>query len=85
VAASGLPKYLRYKDLEAQGIVGSWTQLLRLIDDNGFPQGILLSPNIRAWTEAEVCAWLAARPTKRKVMPEGARPPFVQKRRRGAR
>ncbi|MGO9773938.1 MAG: helix-turn-helix transcriptional regulator [Roseiarcus sp.] len=38
----------------------------RLIDDQGFPPGVLLTPNARAWTEAEVNDWLASRPVARK-------------------
>src|SRR5262249_10273946 len=65
-----LPIYVRYVDLVAAGIVRSWTQLVRLIDDKGFPAGQLLSPNIRAWRLDLVERWLSARPGERKPVPD---------------
>jgi predicted DNA-binding transcriptional regulator AlpA len=59
-------KYLRFPDLKARGIVQSRMTLKRLIDDQGFPPGVLLTPNARAWTEAEVNEWLGSRPVARK-------------------
>lgn len=59
-------KYLRFPDLAARGIVNSRMTLKRLIDGQGFPPGVLLTPNARAWTEAEVNDWLARRPVARK-------------------
>jgi predicted DNA-binding transcriptional regulator AlpA len=70
-----LPVFVRYRDLVAAGIVSSWQQLFRIIDKEDFPEGVLLSPNIRAWRLDEVERWLASRPTARKVLPEGATPP----------
>jgi predicted DNA-binding transcriptional regulator AlpA len=55
--------FLRFKDLKARGIVGNWPTLLRWIKDEGFPPGRYLAPNTRAWSEAEIEAWLAARPS----------------------
>jgi predicted DNA-binding transcriptional regulator AlpA len=69
-----LPTFVRFKELRRAGIVGSWTQLFRMIDDDGFPAGVLLSPNVRAWRLDHVERWLATRPTARKVMPPAARP-----------
>jgi hypothetical protein len=46
---TGLPHYVRFRDLRAAGIVDNWQQLFRLIEDYGFPSGQLLSPNVRAW------------------------------------
>lgn len=69
-----LRRYIRYRDLVAAGIVGSWMQLHRMIAVEGFPEGLLLSANIRAWPVAEVEAWLASRPTAKKAMPPGAIP-----------
>ena len=40
-----------------------------MIDELGFPPGILLSPNIRAWRLDDVLAWLDARPSERKEAP----------------
>jgi predicted DNA-binding transcriptional regulator AlpA len=59
-------KYLRFPDLVARGIVNSRITLKRLIDGQGFPPGVLLTPNARAWPEDEVDDWCARRPVARK-------------------
>jgi predicted DNA-binding transcriptional regulator AlpA len=59
-------KWIRYPDLVAKGIVNSRMTLKRLIDFQGFPAGVLITPNARAWDEAAVDAWIAARPAARK-------------------
>jgi predicted DNA-binding transcriptional regulator AlpA len=59
-------KWIRYPDLVAKGIVNSRMTLKRLIDLQGFPAGVLITPNARAWDEASVDAWIAARPAARK-------------------
>jgi predicted DNA-binding transcriptional regulator AlpA len=59
-------KLIRYCDLAAKGVVNSRMTLKRLIDFQGFPPGVLITPNARAWDEAEVNAWIASRPTARK-------------------
>lgn len=63
-------KFIRYPDLAARGIVRSRMTLKRLIDNEGFPPGVLLTPNCRAWDEADVDAWLASRPVARKPAPD---------------
>jgi predicted DNA-binding transcriptional regulator AlpA len=68
-AARRLPIFVRFRDLKAAGIARNWPTLLRLIDDENFPAGILLSPNIRAWRLDEIERWLASRPTERKPVP----------------
>jgi hypothetical protein len=68
-ARRALPTYVRYGDLVAAGIVGNWTTLSRLINVEGFPVGVMLSPNVRAWRLDEVEAWLATRPSDRKSVP----------------
>ena len=72
-----LPVYIRMRHLREAGIVGNWQQLGRLIEHYGFPAGVLLSPNVRAWDKAEVERWLANRPVERKVIPPAPdrRPP----------
>jgi predicted DNA-binding transcriptional regulator AlpA len=55
---------LRFRDLKERGIVNSWPQLRRMIDLHEFPAGRLLSPNIRAWTGAEIDDWIASRPSR---------------------
>lgn len=59
-------KLIRYPDLVAKGVVNSRMTLKRLIDTQGFPPGVLITPNARAWDEREVDAWIAARPAARK-------------------
>jgi len=54
---------LRFKDLQARGIVPNWPTLRVRIERDGFPRGRMLGPNARAWTELEVESWLASRPT----------------------
>jgi hypothetical protein len=57
-----LRRWIRYADLKRAGIVGNWTQLLRLIELQNFPPGTMLSPHVRAWTIREIEDWLATRP-----------------------
>jgi Prophage CP4-57 regulatory protein (AlpA) len=61
-AAPRLPTHVCFHDLRVAGIVSNWPQLYNFIDDYGFPQGVMLSPNCRAWNAEEVRAWLDARP-----------------------
>lgn len=56
--------YLRFDDLRDRRIVRNRTTLYRWINELGFPGGILLGPNTRAWPEDEVDAWLAARASR---------------------
>jgi hypothetical protein len=77
----GLPIFVRYTDLVAANIVGNWTTLLRLIDDEGFPPGVMIGPNMRAWRLDDVEEWLASRPSARKTMPEGCVPTRGRRRR----
>jgi hypothetical protein len=67
--AVSLPKYVRFRDLQEAGICDNWETLSRLIEDYGFPVGVRLSPNIRAFPIKEVQGWLAKRPTARKDVP----------------
>ena len=60
-------KYLRYADLVEHQIVNNRTTLSRWIRDYGFPAGILLGPNSRAWPADQVETWLAARAAEREV------------------
>jgi Prophage CP4-57 regulatory protein (AlpA) len=54
--------WLRFADLKARGICSNWQTLARWIRDQGFPPGVMLGSNTRAWSEAEVNDWIAARP-----------------------
>ena len=60
-------KLIRYNDLVEKGVVNSRMTLKRLIDTQDFPPGVLITPNARAWEEAKVDAWIAARPAARKA------------------
>jgi predicted DNA-binding transcriptional regulator AlpA len=66
---SPLPRYVRARELINAGIAGSYTALSRLIRDHGFPAGVLMSPNVRAWPINEVDTWLTSRPHDRKPAP----------------
>jgi predicted DNA-binding transcriptional regulator AlpA len=55
--------YLRFRDLVARGILRNRVTLASWVKNHGFPPGTLIGPNTRAWSECEIEAWLAARPT----------------------
>ena len=57
-----MTKLIRFADLKARGIVRNWPTLRLWIEREGFPPGRHLGPNTRAWTEAEIEDWIAARP-----------------------
>jgi len=61
-------RFLRYRDLVNRGIVNNRVTLTNWIDKRGFPPGILLGPNTRAWVEAEVLAWIKLQPTDVKAL-----------------
>jgi predicted DNA-binding transcriptional regulator AlpA len=62
-------KMIRFAELKAKGVVNSRMTLMRLIDNEGFPEGVLITPNSRAWDEDLVDAWVASRPSARKRSP----------------
>ncbi|WOS61382.1 helix-turn-helix transcriptional regulator [Sinorhizobium fredii] len=64
-----MTRLLRFADLKKRQIVTSWPQLRRMVERYGFPSGILLGPNTRAWREEEIEDWLARRPTESKPDP----------------
>jgi hypothetical protein len=57
-------KYVRFRDLKARGIADSWARLNQLIENEGFPRGRLLSPQVRVWTEQELQDFHASRPVE---------------------
>ncbi len=59
-----LPTFVRFKDLKAAGIVMSWPALARMIRHEGFPPGIRLARNTRAWALTDIESWLASRPVE---------------------
>jgi len=64
---------LRYHDLLALGVVNNRVTLQNWINSRGFPRGQLTGPNSRTWSESEVQAWLAGRPTDAKKTPRRPR------------
>jgi predicted DNA-binding transcriptional regulator AlpA len=60
-------KWLRFPDLVGMKVVNSRMTLHRLIAEHDFPPGRLITPNARAWSEAEIDAWIASRPTAKKA------------------
>jgi hypothetical protein len=69
-----LPLHCRFADLDAAGIVHNWPTLLRMVDEEDFPPGKMISRNVRAWEVDEVRHWLGTRPTARKVVPPAKKP-----------
>ena len=64
---------LRFKDLQARGIVNNWPTLKRWVDTRGFPPGMYFGPGTRVWRESEIEAWIDSRPSARKdVVTEAA-------------
>jgi hypothetical protein len=62
--SENVPTLLRFKDLQARGIVTSWQGLRNLQLYQNFPLGRLLGPSTRAWTTEEVNHWLETRPSE---------------------
>lgn len=59
-------KWIDFNAIKAKGVVNSRMTLKRLIDDHGFPEGVLITPNARRWNEDLVDEWVANRPAARK-------------------
>ncbi len=59
-----MDKYLRFQDLKAAGVVRNRMTLSRWIKSQGFPAGVLLGPNTRAWRADDIERWLAGRPER---------------------
>ena len=64
--------FLRFNDLCERRIVRNRTTLYRWIKERGFPSGILLGENTRAWPEEDVEAWLAEQARQSASAPEAA-------------
>jgi predicted DNA-binding transcriptional regulator AlpA len=62
-------KYIRFTDIKARGIANNRVTLKELIDNHGFPEGVFLSPMVRAWDEALVDEWLETRPVASSAKP----------------
>lgn len=64
-----MQRRLRFRDLQAKGVVNNRATLGNWIRDRGFPRGQLTGPNTRTWGEDEVQAWLDSRPSALKAYP----------------
>jgi predicted DNA-binding transcriptional regulator AlpA len=71
---TSITRYVRFRDLVTAGIVGNWPTLLRLIECEGFPVGIMIGRNTRAWALDDVESWLAARLGARKFVKPARKP-----------
>jgi predicted DNA-binding transcriptional regulator AlpA len=58
--------YYRFDDLVIAGIVKNRVTLSRWIKKEGFPSGVMLGPNTRAWLKDEIERWCSSRVTGRK-------------------
>jgi predicted DNA-binding transcriptional regulator AlpA len=78
LATAPLPQLqlYRFSDLVALNILTSRAQLAKMIKCDGFPKGVLLSPQMRAWRASDVEAWLASRPTE--IKPRGRAKKLVE-------
>ena len=63
------PVWLRFDDLQTEGIVKSRAALKSLIDGGHFPPGRKFGPNTRVWSREEIDEWTATRPIDRKPAP----------------
>ena len=59
--------WLRFKDLKRMKLVSCYPTLQRWQEREGFPVGIMLGPNTRAWRRSWIESWLASRPTENKM------------------
>ncbi len=66
-------KFYRFADLKAAGIVSNRMTLSRWIRSYGFPKGILLGPNTRAYEVEAVESWLRSR-SQQGVRPDPGKP-----------
>lgn len=66
---TSLPRFLRFRDIRDSRLINNWQTLARLIAEQGFPPGTLIGANTRVWTQTEIEAWLATRPTAAKALP----------------
>jgi hypothetical protein len=62
VMRAPLRQWVRFRDLKRAGVVQNWTQLRRLIREQGFPCGRYAGANTRLWDAAEIEGWLDSRP-----------------------
>jgi predicted DNA-binding transcriptional regulator AlpA len=73
-----MEKLLLRRDLKAAGYIPSDATHYRQIAAGEFPQGRLIAPNTRAWTESEIEGWLASRPTAMREIPANQKPEALE-------
>ena len=56
--------YLRFKNLQAAGILTNRHDLARKIESQGFPRPLELGPNKVAWRKSEIDEWLSGLPRR---------------------
>src|SRR5262245_27533770 len=78
------PRYLRYADLVARGIVSNRMTLKNWVDRQNFPPGALVGPNMRLWSENAVQRWMDSRPVAPKATPNPKRRPGRPRKRAAA-
>lgn len=54
-------RFIRHAHLVEDGLTMEWKQTLRMIEEEQFPPGFLVSSRIRVWDVEEVERWVAAR------------------------
>ena len=67
-----IDELLRFKDLQRLNVVKSWPQLRYMQRHYGFPEGILLGENTRAWAACQ-SSRVARSPTNRLASDQRAR------------
>jgi predicted DNA-binding transcriptional regulator AlpA len=77
---SGCPVYYRFDDIVAAGLVQNRTSLGRLINEEGFPPGMMIGANTRVWRVSDIEAWIATRSSARKALPPNAGNPRAKRR-----
>jgi hypothetical protein len=73
-----LPVHVRFRDIREANIAQNWPALLRLIKDEGFPEGVWLGRNTRAWPLPAILKWLEGRPSALKVVKVSSRKKLQQ-------
>ncbi len=68
---------LRFKDLQAAGILTNRHDLARKIETQGFPRPLELGPNKVAWRESEIDEWLNGLPRRTPKTGASKRPAAV--------
>ena len=60
---------VRFNDIKNQGVVKTWGEIQKLIDEQDFPEGFRPTKFTRAWFQEDIDAWLRSRPSASDVKP----------------